>query len=1185
MFLNQIGLFNKQRYKRSGSSSNEEQLNKNLNLFIILLKKDTKEEDKINHIKETLQQGADINFKDANRGDNTLLHIAVKRGYSNIISFLLKQENIKVDLKNKEGKTPTDLAKGKPELIEIFEKFTLQSRSLGTLINQPPSISSTQHEESTDQQLGWNCFDVAIRLTNRLGITSHQPKERAEQAREKLVQMAIEKSSDSDYRKLLAPEISHAAALTVAAMNEGHFDSESDYLPSSMRTDELKNLYNQYSQFPDSDKAKQDFDDYCSREDIYRNYLQDYYRKNKWFAFQADGSTSMVDVTAKLLNIQITIYDNNQQIIHQTAGYGNTVWVNFNGVNHFTAIESNFPYSPNPQRPVNIKQSLQEENQPKDIQSILPPFAKNLPVDTELKLSRNRIETLIKSLVKNRELSNLQKLNSISDYPAPYLLAQFASKAYTDLQAEEKLNDYEKRLALPDGWKLLTTAANQGATNGYFGAAYWHPEYHQVVIAHRGTKPTNLGADWADVKGVVFNNYVAQMNSAATFAERITKALAQVSQELNIEFQLFFTGHSLGGWLAQITTFTTEYLHLEGAHFQKNSAPSQYHAHTVVFDSPGCAAMLSQMRDNFDLRYQRRSIELDALDITSYLSAPNRINTCNTHVGTLYRLFTDLSKLSWRERNTGQYNLEAHSLDRILQAFDPDTGQVRRDASGHLKLQEIVDWPISGSIRRGKEYKHFFEWANHLNDYHPDTTDERFQIETESGYYPVRYQTKLIDEASCSLSVFTDTERKFLERYQWLRTLPEFFKPQALFAALGRESQLSQERLQNFAITEDSIRCSTVTDLRKMIPYVKSLLRLFPDVSTKTAEMLSSSGVVKQVYQMETENYLREIDQTPLDFEVDSLGLEQFLNNPQQKIWHQIVNQDTSLALTWTYKIFEKIKQQTSFADRQQYTLLKLKRLLAIQQMADVQRLFDDSKHLLIIECKTLDVSAQALLTTLLSTVKKQQNVKLILITHRNQEAVRWIQQQAAHFNGYLRTEPHPFGWKDLSSNSQKGLLNTRIQIHGRPIILYQLLNLASPDGLSEQQRKQLGTLDAQAIIQLANVKQSSLAIGHEPLRLSDLEVAYMKRLEKIEPDHLRRVLVSADTSETWFVINGLGASEPEEKLLQRLQVTAESDKQVLQARISRKNIMIIPDDDTEQQFKRFCHDHMTQKIQMNLTA
>jgi hypothetical protein len=85
---------------------------------------------------------------------------------------------------------------------------------------------------------------------------------------------------------------------------------------------------------------------------------------------------------------------------------------------------------------------------------------------------------------------------------------------------------------------------------------------------------------------------------------------------------------------------------IEGNTFLKSdNIPQSYHPHTVVFDSPGCKDMLSEMTDEFDVRLEGRSIDLEHLDITSYLSPPNRINTCNTHLGTVYRIFTDSSDM------------------------------------------------------------------------------------------------------------------------------------------------------------------------------------------------------------------------------------------------------------------------------------------------------------------------------------------------------------------------------------------------------------------------------------------------------------------------------------------------------------------------------------------------------------
>jgi hypothetical protein len=211
------------------------------------------------------------------------------------------------------------------------------------------------------------------------------------------------------------------------------------------------------------------------------------------------------------------------------------------------------------------------------------------------------------------------------------------------------------------------------------------------------------------------------MESASTFAYNVAEVLRDVNHGKGRNFQVFFADHSLGGWLAQITTFTAEYLKTEGNTFLKsNNVPQSYHTHTVVPDSPGCKNMLSQMADKLDVRLDGLSINIEHLDITSYLSVPNRVNTCNAHVGTVYRIFIELSDMGWREKHTALYNLPTHSMDRIVKAFDPETGQARKDAEGQLKVQMVIDWPLSAGLSRSEEYKRFFEWAMHLNNYHPE---------------------------------------------------------------------------------------------------------------------------------------------------------------------------------------------------------------------------------------------------------------------------------------------------------------------------------------------------------------------------------------------------------------------------------------------------------------------------------
>jgi len=125
--------------------------------------------------------------------------------------------------------------------------------------------------------------------------------------------------------------------------------------------------------------------------------------------------------------------------------------------------------------------------------------------------------------LKGKRLTLLRQLTATPAFPTPHVLAQFASKAYTNYKQRETDAQYETRLALPDGWKLLTTTSSVRRKNRYFGAAYWHPEHQQVVIAHLGSKLTNLGEIFTDVVGVIFKHHVPQMASASTFEHKVVK--------------------------------------------------------------------------------------------------------------------------------------------------------------------------------------------------------------------------------------------------------------------------------------------------------------------------------------------------------------------------------------------------------------------------------------------------------------------------------------------------------------------------------------------------------------------------------------------------------------------------------------------------------------------------------------
>ncbi|KAJ6215343.1 hypothetical protein RDWZM_009843 [Blomia tropicalis] len=280
---------------------------------------------------------------------------------------------------------------------------------------------------------------------------------------------------------------------------------------------------------------------------------------------------------------------------------------------------------------------------------IFPPISSKIKVDSDLTYTSDRyapvfnekdkVKQRIKSFLENR--SNVDQFQRETSYLFPYNMCKFSSIVYSDYKDKTKAN----YINLSDGWKFLTTAENTSKLNGYFGATFWNPEREQVVIAHRGTSPTNLGALWTDIQSIYRNKVASQISSAITFSHYVQRIFAEIDKEWGTHFKIFITGHSLGGWLAQICTFSVEYLTIiddDKTYFVK-SEEEGHHAHTVVFDSPGCKPMLQQLQREFDVRYDNvEKLPIDCLDITSYLSVPNRVNTCNPHVGKIYRMFTKL---------------------------------------------------------------------------------------------------------------------------------------------------------------------------------------------------------------------------------------------------------------------------------------------------------------------------------------------------------------------------------------------------------------------------------------------------------------------------------------------------------------------------------------------------------------
>jgi hypothetical protein len=259
----------------------------------------------------------------------------------------------------------------------------------------------------TERQLGWNCFDVAVGA------------KRAE-----IVKYALDHAADQNMRDMLAVEIRHAVAHTITCLETpalaNDYAAEAAMLPRSMRYnkemaiaykqyqdahngaevralwiacnealnkgedkrlnwDELKNFFSNTGH-RDNDPIIYDaafkifnitennhvkpkeaaFLEFCSREQVYTQYVNEYYAENQWGAFgsefTSENSTSMVDIAANMLGAKITIhYPNTTQKLKTTIKYGEQEIDIFWLGNHFVRLKkSEVVPTPDPAKTLEI---------------------------------------------------------------------------------------------------------------------------------------------------------------------------------------------------------------------------------------------------------------------------------------------------------------------------------------------------------------------------------------------------------------------------------------------------------------------------------------------------------------------------------------------------------------------------------------------------------------------------------------------------------------------------------------------------------------------------------------------------------------------------------------------------------------------------------------------------------------
>jgi hypothetical protein len=124
----------------------------------------------------------------------------------------------------------------------------------------------------------------------------------------------------------------------------------------------------------------------------------------------------------------------------------------------------------------------------------------------------------------------------------------------------------------------------------------------------------------------------------------------------------------------------------------------------------------------------------------------------------------------------------------------------------------------------------------------------------------------------------------------------------------------------------DTVRCKDASELQDLIPYVKRLLQLFPEIK----------DIRNSVYQFETRRCIEQINQRPLEFNSDALNIREFLENGHQQVLH--LQMDDGDELTGLIKVHQVLQKNNCLTEGQ-YIVLKLERFVALNMLMDFSTL------------------------------------------------------------------------------------------------------------------------------------------------------------------------------------------------------------------------------------------------------
>ncbi len=394
---------------------------------------------------------------------------------------------------------------------------------------------------------------------------------------------------------------------------------------------------------------------------------------------------------------------------------------------------------------------------------------------------------------------------------------------------------------LQRGWRLEYFIEGQFKKNiyqesGYQGGIYVHEQRKEIVIAHAGTSLERFQTVEADWRAVVQQEIHPQVTDALdnTLKESVQSLLKN-------HYQLTFTGHSLGGFLAALSLYFCQRSDLK-YHFP--------HAKAVVFDSAGSQDFMIKSEPHAINNTGIKTEGIANLNISHFLSYPNYINAFRPHPGgTIYALLSPSinSAIQEKKNNPAGYLKLTHTLDNFLCAFDEKTGypfpeycRIATDwplvdlkdleelttSIGRIKFlascanslfqqltshekKEISAW---GKLWGGAEFQHA-AWQTMHQGLETSHNDFRSTLQSRRIFLPVDYRYTL------RLCHFNNSSRNFLKDLIFFKNMPlllrKFFEEHSF--SKEETNILLQVIVKDDYVTLPSTFQKNIFDLRELL--------------------------------------------------------------------------------------------------------------------------------------------------------------------------------------------------------------------------------------------------------------------------------------------------------------------------------------------------------------------------------